>query len=679
MGSFRWRWAAAGLVLATLLSPASAQEPAPPADGQDATSPVFRTGINVVRVDVIVTDKNGQPVADLKASDFQITENNQPQTIDTFKLVKLDGGIAESLTGPPRAIRTDADEELEASRDDVRLFAIFLDDYHTRRGASVSVREPIAKFIQTELGPSDMLGVMYPLQAVSSVLMTRDHNRIIGALNTFVGRKGDYTPKNAMEAQYANYSAEEVERIRNQVSMSAIEGLITHMGSLKVGRKALILVSEGFSSTLPPQLRDPIATLPGLANPSAGDANAGRNDPAEDRRTFFSDSTLQLSLREIYSAANRNNVAIYTVDPRGLPVSEFDLSQPGISNEVDRQYLNATMDTLRSLAEETDGRAIVNRNDLATGMKQIVRDTSAYYLLGYNSNQAPSDGKFHEIKVKVNRPGIQVRARRGYWALTAADIARAETPKAEPPKAIENALASIGVPAAARNVIRTWIGTSRGADGKTKVTLVWEPVQGTAGVRDERAESPARVMVTAVAPDGSPYFRGRVPEAAPAPNAPPAPGRVTFDANPGRVQLRLSVEGAASQVLDTETREIAVPDRTGDTVLGTPRLFRARTGRDYQQIKADPDAVPVAAREFSRADRLLIRVPVYGAGGTAPTLSVHLLNRSGQPMSELQAEAAGAPDIQQIDMPLAALAPGEYLLEIKAGDHQELVGFRVTS
>ena len=76
------------------------------------------------------------------------------------------------------------------------------------------------------------------------------------------------------------------------------------------------------------------------------------------------------------------------------------------------------MDTLRTLSENTDGRAIVNRNDLVAGMKQITRDASAYYLIGYNSSQAPSDGKFHEIKVRVKRPGVQVRARKGYWALT---------------------------------------------------------------------------------------------------------------------------------------------------------------------------------------------------------------------------------------------------------------------
>jgi hypothetical protein len=84
-------------------------------------------------------------------------------------------------------------------------------------------------------------------------------------------------------------------------------------------------------------------------------------------------------------------------------------------------------------------------------------------------------------------------------------------------------------------------------------------------------------------------------------------------------------------------------------------------------------------REFSRADRLVVRVPVYGPGGTTPAFTAHLLNRTGQPMNELPAAASGAPDMQQIELALAALAPGEYIIELEAGDLKELVGFRVTS
>jgi hypothetical protein len=110
-------------------------------------------------------------------------------------------------------------------------------------------------------------------------------------------------------------------------------------------------------------------------------------------------------------------------------------------------------------------------------------------------------------------------------------------------------------------------------------------------------------------------------------------------------------------------------------------VFRARTVRELQQLKTDPDAVPVAAREFTRMDRVLIRVPAYGPGGSVPALRVHILNRAGQPMSELTASPAAAAGEQQIDVPIAGLAPGEYIVEIAAGgdagEARELVGFRV--
>jgi VWFA-related protein len=661
----------------------TAQPPAGGAQPQPTQPPTFRAGINFVRVDVILTDKNGNMVADLKPEDFEVTEDGKPQKIETFKLVKLDGGATAALSEPPREIRTDYDEEEEAAKDDVRLFAIFLDDYHVRRGASMAVRAPLERFINTQLGPSDMIGIMYPLETLASLRMTRNHDAVMKAVEQFTGRKFDYTPKNELEEQYANYPAETVEQIRNQVSMTAIRGLITHLGSLKEGRKALLLVSEGYTSVLPPQLRNPVATMPGFGNPAANNPMAGVGDPNEDRYQWQGSLDMESDLRQIYDEANKNNVAIYAVDPRGLAVNEFDIDQ-NVSSQTDRQYLNSTMDSLRELSEQSDGRAIVNRNDLATAMKQIVRDTSAYYLLGYNSTQAPTDGKFHEIKVKVKRPGVQVRARKGYWAMTAEQTAKANaaaTPKPGPPKAVEDALAMVNRPSRAQ-VVRTWIGTSRGENGKTKVTFVWEPVPRTPGDRGA-PEAPARVSLMAVAADGAPLYRGKVDGSQGSQGSGSGPARVSFEVPPGKIQLRVSVEGAASQVLDSDIREVAVPDLTSpDASLGTPELFRARTVRELQQMKANPDAVPSAGREFSRTDRLFVRVPSYAAGASAPSVTARILNRAGDPMNDLTVAPPASPSgAAQFDVPLAPLPPGEYLIEITAaGDaaHKQLVGFRVT-
>jgi VWFA-related protein len=673
------------------------QQPPAPAPADASQPPVFRSGINFVRVDVILTDKAGNPIADLQPADFDITEDNKPQKIETFKFIKLDGGRAASLNEPVREIRTDYDEENEAARDDVRLFAVFLDDYHVRRGASLSVRKQLATFVENNLGPSDMIGVMYPLESTASVRMTRNHSAVTRGLQQFLGRKFEYEPKNQYEETYAHYPTEIVEKIRNQVSLSALKALIAHMGSLKEGRKALILVSEGYTNIIPPQMRNADAQMPGLGNPAYGNPTAGTNDAMEDRASWLAGLDMDSDLRDVYDMANKNNVAIYAVDPRGLPGFEFDINE-GINIQTDSKYLSSTMDTLRVLAENTDGRAIVNRNDLAVGMKQITRDQSAYYLIGYNSSQAPSDGKFHEIKVRVKRPGIQVRARKGYWALNAEQTARAMAPpKPAVPKPVEAAINSAIARPSRASVVRTWIGTSRGDNGKTRVTFVWEPLPKAPGDHPDGREEPARVSLMALGNDGSLVFRGRVPDVAVASTSPAAgvaaanasgsaargAQRVVFDAKPGKVQLRVSVEGSSSQVLDSEIRELNVPDLTApQPTLGTPLILRARTLPELNKLKADPDAIPTASREFSRTDRLVVRVPVYGPGGTTPPLKVHILNRAGSAMNELPVAPSARPGEQQIELSVSALPPGEYVLEIKTGDQdgdaKELVGFRIT-
>jgi VWFA-related protein len=675
-------------VLVVLLGGLSgtAQEPAPqnpppaapsPQDqpAADQQPPVFRGGINFVRVDAIVTDREGRPVLDLRPEDFEITEDDAAQTIETFKLIELDGGLL-GTDGPPRAIRTDADEETEAGRDDVRLFAIFLDDYHVGETAGLSARESIARFIETQLGPSDMLGVMYPLQPISAVRFTRDHAAVMRTIQQFRGRKFRYQPENQFEETYANYPTEVVERIRNQVSLSALKALMHRMGGLKEGRKALVLVSEGYSNILPPQLRSPVAGFAGFDNPNQRDPFAG-GGLIEERAAFLADTDLQIDLREVYGTANRNNVAIYPVDPRRLTATAFEISD-NIGSQTDRAYLAATIDTLRTLSEGSDGRAIVSRNDITLAMKQIVLDSSAYYLLGYSSSAAPSDGRFHEIRVRVRRPGVQVRARPGYWAVTSEDLSRvtAAAAASEPPSAFETALAAIAPPPRSR-LIRTWIGTGRGDQGKTRITLVWEPLPPTPGEVVRESDRPARVVVTATGEDGSPYFRGRVPAEA---TGPSTGGRVVFEAPPGPVQLRLSVEGEGAEVLDSETREVAIPDlTTADAVFGTPEIFRARTVRDLQELKANAQAVPTAAREFSRTERLLIRVPTFGSAAGAP-LEARLLNRSGDPLSPLTV-AAG--DVPYVELQLAGLAVGEYFVEIAVSGSSahppQLVAFRVAS
>jgi VWFA-related protein len=651
--------------------------------GEQSQQPIFRTGINFVRVDAIVTDKQGNPVADLTQADFEVQEDGKPQTIETFRLIKV-SGTPEPGAERPREILSQYDQESEAQRDDVRLFVFFLDDYHVRKGASMGVREPLSRFIRNNLGPLDMIAVMYPLMPVTLLSFTRNHESIIREIEKFEGRKFEYRPRNQFEEQYSLYPVEVVERIRNEVSLSALEGLAVKLGGVREGRKAVVLVSEGYTNYVPPQLRDPVAEMPGYNNPMRRRPGVGDGSVGEERKAFFEDVDIMSRLREVFNAANRSNTAIYALDPRGLAVFEYDINE-GVGGRIDRSALENTMNTLRTLAEETDGRAIVNRNDLEGGLKQIVRDSSAYYLIGYNSTQAPTDGKFHEIKVKVKRSGLQVRARKGYWALTAEETARATAPpKPGPDKGVTEALASVQAPSRAK-VIRTWIGTAPGDAGRSKVTFVWEPVPPVPG---ERRDQAAKVSLIAAAGDGASAYRGPVPAEA-ASDSPSSSGRgagVEFDAPPGRMQLRYSVEGAGGGVIDSDILDIVVPDYTAPQVAVTPpQVIRARTVREMQQLNADPKALPSAEREFRRTERLLIRFSTLAPGSEKTETSVRLLNRAGQRMSDLQTQpVTGGPENRlQVDLPLAGLPSGEYVVEVKSsgagGEAKQFIGFRVIS
>lgn len=678
-------------------------QPAPPAtppagQGQGAPAgaqtppqqPAFRTGINFVRVDALITDNKGNAVPNLSQEDFEVFEDNKLQTIESFKFVEVKGTPAEG--DYPKQIRTTYDEEQELARDDVRLFVIYFDDYHVRRGAALAVKKQLTDFIRKNLGPMDIIGVMYPLTPFSTIGYTRNHEAVIREIEHWDGRRFDYRARNEFEEQYAYYPAEVVERVRNQVSLSALEGLAVGLGTKREGRKSIILVSEGYSNYLPPQLRDPVAANPGMGNPNRGRAMAGEGNVMEttneQRLMFNAQVDLLQDLKEVFTAANRANVAIYALDPRGLAAFEYDIDQ-GVGQQLDKAGLDQGLNTLRTLADETDGRAIVNSNDLVKGLAQMVKDASSYYLLGYTAS-SPTDGKFKNIRVKVKKPGLQVRARRGYWALSPDDVATINAAAARPVIAADvgQALATIETPLRAR-IIRTWIGTSRGENGKTAVTLVWEPAPDPSGGRREAA---ARVSVLAGGKSGTAYYRGKVPETAgdaPAgcPNcAGGAGGRVTFEAPPGTLQLKLTVEGAAGQVLDSDFRDLVLPDYAkAEAQLSVPSIYRARTQRDLNLLATDPNALPTTAREFSRTERLQIRFQAYAPGGGAATPTVRLLNRGGTKMADVTSKPAtnrGPADFEA-DVPLASLPAGDYLLEVAIpGDPaptRQLVAFRVTS
>ncbi len=577
---------------------------------------------HLVSIDVIPADARGRILDDLAPGEFELREEGALQTLEGVRFIRVALGPP---SGAPVMIRTAADERQAAAGDDTRLVAIFLDEYHVSAGASTDrAREALTRFVDRDISSRDLVVIVKPLDSLLAIRATRDREAMHRSIDTFQGRKGDYEPRNVYERDYMAGTPARIEAARNQVALSALNALAIHLGSLTDRRKTLVVVTEGIGRSERRRGQEYLATL----------------------------DTIRRS-------ASRATVAVYTVDPR-----ETSADDPGA-------------DGLRALADETEGRAIAG--DLDSGLRLAAADSTAYYLLTYRSAR-PDDGKFHEVQVRVKRAGANVRARNGYWAPSPDDVMRAALlAKINEPKPV----VPLEPPPHVSTMIRPWFGEARGADGRTRVTFVWEPAGRVPGDR-VRQQSPSRLVLTARTSEGAVLFDGAVSPTGPAAIDEPdtTPARAVFDTPPGRLRLRMSIQDATAKVLDQDVRDLAVRDLGGEVAIGTPEVLRARNAREFRTLETEA-AVPVVSREFSRTERLLIRFRAYGPGGERPSISAKLLGRMGTPMRELSVIPASTPGGDNaIDLPLAGLATGEYIVEMTAksaaAQATDRLRFRVT-
>lgn len=616
------------------------------------SAPPGPPGARVVRLDVIVADARGRAMENLKPADFELTENGLPQVIDNARFIKIDSTKSTETDLLP--VRSEFDEQEEAAREGIRLFAILLDEYHVSGGVSTErVRDTLTRFVDHDLGPRDLVAVLKPLDSLLTIRVTRDRDQIRHTIETFQGRKGEYEPRNVFERNFIAGAPVRIEQVRAQVTTSALSALVAHLGTLNEGRKAVMFVSEGIARLV---RRRGLETLP--------------------------------TVDSVIRAANRYNVSIYPLDPEiASPVAPAAGVKAVTGADGSIGPTSAETEMLRALADGTGGQALMDTRNLDGALEEVVSDLSVYYLLTYRSAHA-DDGKFREVQVHVKRPGARIRARKGYWALWPDEalasemLARVSEPRAPTPPAF-------ALPWRTSPLIRPWFGLSRGTNGRTRVSFVWEPAPRVPGDRT-RINAPAHVVLTAFAPDGTQLFEGTVAAAGNSdrlissaesqiPNS--GSSRAVFDAPPGRIRLRMSIEDAASQVVDSDVREISIRDLKGPVALGTAEILRTRNAREFRALGADPGAVPVASREFSRAERLIVRFSAYAPDHVR--VSARLVNRIGQTIRTLDVEPSTADDRYQIDVPLASLASGEYLIELTAsspaGEAKDLLGFRVTS
>ena len=233
------------IVLTAALAGLAAQAPQTPAP-QPPQPPTFRGETNLVRVDVNVVDRHGEPIAELTQDDFAVEEDGVPQTIQSFKFISADGqrppGDGDSLP-----IRSPEHAAAEAARDEVRVFVIFWDEYHINRFAeAIKGRKALTDFVSTAFGPADLVALMDPLLPVDALKFTRDRRELSEKIAKLEGRFGIYMPTRSA-AEDNMLERRDIARVRSEVTLSALKSAAVHLGAIKEGRKAIIFVSEGLT------------------------------------------------------------------------------------------------------------------------------------------------------------------------------------------------------------------------------------------------------------------------------------------------------------------------------------------------------------------------------------------------------------------------------------------------
>jgi len=675
------------LITAAAVAVASAQ--------QQPAQPTFRTEANYGRVDLYPT-ANGVPVPDLRQDEVEVLDNGVPQKIDQFERIQIRAAGPQETRVEPNTVR-ESRAMLEDPR--ARVFVVFLDTYHVEIGGSHDIRGPLAKMLDSLIGPDDLVGVMTPEMSAGDVAFARKTTTINGFLERYWpwGERDQIISKDPEEEQYracyslgrsacgdddAGIAAEMIYRRRERITLNALHDLVTFLRGVREERKAIIAISDGWLLYRPDErLARPVhCEVPRgtdvTIDPRSGkltthDTNEVASMSACDRdRIQLSQIDDDAEFRRLLDEANRANASFYPVDPRGLPVFDtplVDMTGSGIAPitppSVDQRMLQGRLTSLRTLAGATDGLAIVNNNDLNAGLQRIVSDLTSYYLLGYYSS-APLDGKFHAISVRVKRPGVQVRARRGYLAATLADVRRTASSAvtdrspsytaAGESSAIEAAIAPLG--SLARDVpLRLHVVAGWKAGGGAVVLAAGELPRGawkSGGDADLMLTKGGETVWTAHARVVAGMNSFEVPLAASAAGE--------YDV---RVRARGSDPDAAAI---NEVVHVTIPEPPQPSGARYVRRGPATANREQ----------PAADLRFRRTDTLRIEWPV--SSDVAAT--ARLLDRTGKPIA-VPVEV-GAVDDQALrwetaQLGLAALAPGDYIIEMISGTERRLAGFRV--
>jgi VWFA-related protein len=663
----------------------------PPPDAPQNPLATFRADANFVEIDAVVTDERGNPVTNLSRDDFQIFEDGKRQTPSVFALINLPQPSPAAIA---RAAAVEPDVRSTRRTFDGRIYVLVLDDLHTTIARTPIVRNAARRFIEQYAGPDDLVAVVPTSGRLDGAQeLTSNHRLLLQAVDRFMGQKLPSAVSEKLAAHLLERSVQapssdpstsstqsqnrdpiadpnEAERAMNARSLfDLVTNLAGWMTDVQGRRKAMVLFSEGIDYDI----------YDVFNNRSAG--------------------TLMDRARDAIAAAQRANVSVYAIDPRGLTgagddtlasaSSTGDPDVPEVGPGAFGRELLLSQESLISRADETGGTAAVRSNDIPGALARISRETSTYYLLGYHSDSSRSPGRFRKIDVRVTRPGLKVRARRGYMA-PKATVKPRETPAAgrvSPAllEALKNPLPVGTLP------VRVFAAPFKGEARNGSVLLAVE-LSGPDLKFERRGDvfsDQIEISLAAV------NYQGKLADSKlqvfnlslkPDVHAITSRGGIRLlerlNLPPARYQIRVGAHDSVGNGVGTVSYDIEIPDYSKTPFALSGVILISSNSGNIMTLRPDPQlkdvlaAPPTAVRIFGRRETLTLAFQVYDdSSRLAHTVDVTTTVRSADndrvvfKKTDERPVPAGAKSIAEwckVEIPLADVAPGKYLLSVQA-------------
>jgi VWFA-related protein len=420
-------FAAAATVLAEPQKPGTPPPEQKPQEGvltPPQQTPVIRRSVDLVTTDLVVRDDQGQFVSSLSQKDFDVYEDGVKQSVISFVL--FHGGRLLNDSGappPPRQEGLLLPPPRPTNDASGRIFLLFVDDLHMDFRNTGRIRDLFKQIKERLIHEGDMFGIVSTGPSSIAIDMTYDRKRLDEAINKIAGN--GLKPDEIIDTPDGSQGPPEI-RYRAHVAFSTAYDVLKNLEQVHNRRKAFIYVSDGYdydpfkkgraaasiersggSCTNP---ADP-TSCSGPGGGSAGsDPNAQSSQPdvnpfeSDHSSNEFAAADLAAELSEMTREANRANVTMYTIDPRGL-VGGPDLDQTKVDMTDWQDYVRESQNSLRTIAELTGGIAVVNQNDFKKALDRIDGETSDYYVLGYYSSNPDPLKKKRNIEIKVNKTG----------------------------------------------------------------------------------------------------------------------------------------------------------------------------------------------------------------------------------------------------------------------------------